>query len=81
MIAPLIDRDVHLQKCIVARTLDINQVRHWRDLFQMPESTANALATVKCAYLRCHVEDPLENSLKQSVIQQIVVIDLCLQPA
>ncbi|MDC3177582.1 hypothetical protein OBA45_00850, partial [bacterium] len=46
-------------------------------LFQMPESTANALATVKCAYLRCHVEDPLENSLKNNLLFNKLLLLTC----
>src|SRR6185312_10148748 len=41
----LLGQDVHLQEVVVGTLLDLDQVRHWRNLGNAPESLADALAT------------------------------------
>ena len=57
--------DAHLQKCVVARALHIDQVRHGRDFRQLAKTAANTPATVESAYMRCHmsylVKFPFDN--------------------
>ena len=57
--------NAHLQKCVVARALHIDQVRHGRNFRQLPKAAADTPATVESAYMRCHmsylVKFPFDN--------------------
>ena len=57
--------DAHLQKCVVARALHIDQVRHGRNFRQLAKAAADTPATVESAYMRCHmsylVKFPFDN--------------------
>ena len=55
MLATVVDGNAHLQECVIARALHVDQVRHGRDFRQLAESPANTPATIECAYMRCHL--------------------------